>query len=69
MNIIEQNIDVVNASKISQDSTEFEQHVDKCLSMIYHYPEVEQIGAIIKRIGAKRLAAKAGQYDRNEGDN
>lgn len=38
---------------------EFYQHVDKCLSIVYHYPEVEEFAAIIKRIGLKRLNNKA----------
>ena len=46
--------DVGDAKKV-----EFYQHVDKCLSMVYHYSEVEKFADIIKRIGLKRLNKKA----------
>lgn len=37
---------------------EFDQHVDKCLSMVYHYPEIVEIAEVIKKIGQKRLGIK-----------
>jgi hypothetical protein len=44
-----------DAGDLKSREMAFEEHVDRCLSMVYHYPEVEQIGAIIKRIGIMRL--------------
>ncbi len=44
---------------IDAKKVEFDQHVDKCLSMMYHHPEVEKFAIVVKRIGHKRLSKKA----------
>ena len=49
----------VNSSSIDAKKAEFDQHVDKCLSMVYHYSEIEKFAAVVKRIGHKRLSEKA----------
>ena len=48
-----------DSNNIDARKAEFDQHVDKCLSMIYHHPEIENFAAVVKKIGHKRLSEKA----------
>ncbi len=55
----------IGSGVVDAKKAEFNQHVDKCLSMVYHYPEIEEFAAIIKRIGHKRLNEKAVSNERD----
>lgn len=50
---------MADSNNIDAKKAEFDQRVDKCLSMVYHHPEIEKFAAVVKRIGHKRLSKKA----------
>ncbi len=39
----------------SGTTTAFDQHLERCLSMIMHHDEVRQIAAVIKRVKSERM--------------
>ncbi len=40
--------------------TAFDQHLDRCLSMIMHHDEVRQIADVIKRVKSERMVQEGG---------
>ena len=43
------------SSQVHTDSgDDFDTRVDRCLSMVLHQPEVQEIAAIVKRVHAER---------------
>ena len=54
-----------DSGNIEAKRAEFDQRVDKCLSMMYHHPEIEKFAAVVKRIGHKRLSKGAVSNEQN----
>ncbi len=46
--------------KGSGTMTAFDQHLEKCLSMIMHHDEVRQIADVIKRVKSERMVQEGG---------
>lgn len=46
--------------KESGTMTAFDQHLERCLSMIMHHDEVRQIADVIKRVKNERMAQEDG---------
>ena len=40
------------------NAVEFDKHVERCLSMVLHYEEVQQLAEIAKGVFRRRLDAK-----------
>lgn len=50
-----------NTKSIDLPDSDFDKNIERCLSMVFHHEEVQQIAAIIKKIHSDRAREKGGQ--------